>query len=91
MCDISEYEAVVMLDLPGDEREALTRRVNDLECGYAALEAIDTGKTQPLVSVLNSHNILRDDKALKLFSRDEILANAPESFDGFFQVPGTIN
>jgi len=91
MCDISEYEAVVMLDLPDDERDILQQRVDGLERGFTALETIDTGNTQPLVTVLNMRNVLRDDIAVKLFSRDEILANAPEKYDGFFQVPGTIN
>ena len=91
MCDISEYEAVVMLDLQDDERVSLQQRINDLERGFAMLETIDTGNAEPLVTVLNTRNVLRDDKALKLFSRDEILANAPEQYDGFFQVPGTIN
>ena len=91
MSEISEYEAVVMLDLSDDEREALQQRVNELERGFTALEIIDTENTEPLVTVLNIRNVLRDDIAKKHFSRDEILANAPEQYDGFFQVPGTIN
>ena len=45
---------------------------------------------QPLVSVLDIKNVLREDIEAKTISRDEILENAPEQYDGYFQVPGTL-
>jgi aspartyl/glutamyl-tRNA(Asn/Gln) amidotransferase C subunit len=40
--------------------------------------------------VLNLQNVLREDAAKKLLSREELLSNAPEQYDGYFQVPGTL-
>jgi len=39
---------------------------------------------------LDSSNVMREDVASKLISRDELLKNAPEQHDGYFQVPAAI-
>jgi len=88
--NIKDYEAMAMLDLPEDERAVLGERLNEIEAGFAALEQIDTDGVEPLVTVLDTINIMREDVAIKQFTRDEILANAPEQQDGYFQVPGTL-
>ena len=90
MIDIRDYEAMAMFDMPDAEREALGKRLNDVAGGFAALERIETDGVKPLVTVLNLNNILREDVAVKLLTRDEILANAPEQYDGYFQGPGTL-
>ena len=90
MIDIKEYEAMAMLDLPDYEREPLEKRFTDLANGFAKLEEINTGGAEPLVTVLNMNNILREDISEKLLTRDELLSNAPEQYDGYFKVPGTL-
>ena len=90
MSNIRDYEAMAMLDLPDAERETLGRLLDDLTKGFAVLEQIDTDGVEPLVTVLSMQNILREDVAGKLLTREEILANAPEQYDGYFQVPGTL-
>ena len=90
MVDIERYEAMAMLDLPDCERELMRGRLEDLCESFGVLEKIDTDDVAPLVTVLDSRNIMREDVAEKLITRDEILANAPEQYDGYFQVPGTL-
>ena len=90
MIDITEYEAMMMFDLADDERAKLSRRLNGLADGFKALEYIDAGGAEPLVTVLDLHNILREDVSGKLVDRDELLSNAPEHSDGYFKVPGTL-
>jgi len=90
MIEIKEYEAMAMLDLPGDERELLAERFNALEGSFAGLERINVDGVRPLVTVLDLNNVFREDVAVKLISREEILATAPEQHDGYFQVPGTL-
>jgi len=87
---IKDYEAMAMLELPDDERATLNRRLDALKSGHAALEKIMTDGVAPMVTVLDLRNILREDIMVKLLTRDEILANAPEQYDGFFKVPGTL-
>ena len=90
MFDIKKYEAVTMLDLPEAERERISNRAAYAVEGFRKLEMIEALGAQPLVSVLDLHNILRDDVSEKLMSREEVMANAPEQYDGYFQVPGTL-
>ena len=90
MLDTREYESMAMLDFSDSEREKLGGCFNAVTAGFAALGRIDTDCVAPLVTVLNLHSIMREDVAVKLLPRDELLANAPEEYDGYFKVPGTL-
>jgi aspartyl-tRNA(Asn)/glutamyl-tRNA(Gln) amidotransferase subunit C len=90
MLSIKDYESMVMLDLPENERETINERFNAVVSGFKALERIDADDAAPLVTVLDLQNVMREDIAEKAFTRDEILINAPEEYDGFFKVPGTL-
>jgi len=61
-----------------------------LEESFNELSKVDTDGVEPLVSVLNFNSALREDVSVRLVSRDEILANSPDQYDGYFQVPRTI-
>ena len=90
MLDIKAYEAMAMLDLTGEERKKLGARFDTLAGGFDMLGQIDTDGVLPLVSVLELHSIMREDVSVKLLTREELLSNAPEQYDGYFQVPGTL-
>ena len=90
MTDIKDYEEMMMFDLEEKEREDLGRRFSAVVEGFAALEQVDAGGAEPLVTVLEGCNILREDISEKLVSRDELLSSAPEQHDGYFKVPGTL-
>ena len=90
MKDIKIYEAMAKLDLPEAERQLVKDRVEKLLESFSALENIDTSNTEPLVTVLNIKNVMREDIAKKFITREELLSNAPEQYDGYFQVPKTI-
>jgi len=90
MENIKDYEAMVKLDLPEEERRWVSGRMDMLTGSFRALENIDTSGVEPLVTVLGIQNILRDDISIKTITRGELLANAPEQYDGYFQVPRTL-
>ena len=90
MIDIKKYEAVAMFDLPDEERVRLGERAGALAESFNMLEKIDTDGVEPLVSVIDIHTVLREDISKKFLTRDELLENAPEQSDGYFQVPGTL-
>jgi len=90
MIEIKEYEEMAMIETTDADRETLGRRLGAIVDGFATLDLIDAGNVAPLVSVLDLHNVMREDVAKKLLPRHEILANAPEQYDGYFQVPGTL-
>ena len=90
MRNIRDYEAMAMLSLPDDERGRIESRYNSLLAGFETLRQVETKGVEPLVSVLDITTVFREDIAKKLLTREEILSNAPEQYDGYFQVPGTL-
>ena len=91
MRTFNDYESMAMLELSGSERAELAARFDEITNGFAALDAFDTSDVKSLVSVLDLHGVLREDEAEKFISRDELLKNAPEQHDGYFQVPAAID
>ena len=79
------------LNLTGEEKEYLDNKRKMLEDSFASLAQINTDGIEPLVSVLIAENVLREDVSFKMISRDELLENAPEQYDGYFQVPKTLD
>ena len=91
MMDIKKYEVMAKIDLPETERQWVWSRAEKLVESFSALENIDTSAVDPLVTVLDIKNILRDDIVKKIITRDELLSGAPEQYDGYFQVPKTLD
>ena len=51
------------------------------------LNAIDTEKVERMVHVMPIFTVVRDDVAIKTFTRDQLQQDAPETMDGYWQVP----
>ena len=91
MSDICGYEKAAMLELPESGRMMLKERFDKVAGGFSALDAYDTSKAEPLVSVLDIQNVMREDIPAKIVPREELLKNAPEQYDGYIRVPATID
>lgn len=89
--ELMNYEAMAKLNLPEEEREWMLCQVDYLESGFAALKDVNTKGAEPLITVLTLQNVLREDEAVRMCSREELLANAPEQMNGAFQVPKTLD
>ncbi|MCL1806686.1 MAG: Asp-tRNA(Asn)/Glu-tRNA(Gln) amidotransferase subunit GatC [Oscillospiraceae bacterium] len=87
---MKKYEAMAKLDLPEKEHQWVSEQAEMLLTSFSALESIDTEGVEPLVSVLGIQNVFREDVAVKSIAREDLLANAPEQADGYFQVPRTL-
>ena len=90
MNDIQKYEAMAKLCLSEEERRIVSDRADELTGSFKKLAEIDTTNIPPLVSVLDIQNVLREDICVKMISREELLSNAPEQYDGYFQAPKTL-
>ena len=82
-----DFEKMAMLELSEIERERVRERFDDVVAGFSVLDSYDFEGILTLVSVLDICNVMRDDVAGKVISRDDLLKNAPEQHDGYFQVP----
>ena len=90
MENLLEYEAMAKLKLSDTEREWVCAEADNLIESFSELEKIQTEEVQPLVTVLDIQNVLREDISSKMVSREYLLENAPEQYDGYFQVPKTL-
>lgn len=52
-----------------------------------ALSEIDTENVERMVHVMPIMTVVREDKVIKNFTRDELQQSAPETTDGYWQVP----
>ena len=51
------------------------------------LDKIDTAEVERMVHVMPILTVVREDKAIKLFEREDLQKGAPETMDGYWQVP----
>ena len=54
------------------------------------LQALDTDIIPPTATVLPTRNVMRSDEPCASMTREEILANAPETEDGCFRVQAVL-
>ncbi len=91
MPNIEDYEAMTKISLSEDEKTIVSGYMNMLLDSFKKLEDTDVSGVVPLISVLDVKSPMRDDIAIKTISREELLSNAPEQHDGYFQVPRTVD
>ena len=91
MPDYKKYETMAKLDLPEAEHQYINDRMEKLLADFDEIAKINTDGTEPLFTVLDIQNVLRDDVAKKTISRDELLNAAPQQYDGYFRVPKTLD
>ena len=84
------YEPMAKLSLDRESRAWADDIIARLEDEFSKMEKADTEGVEPLVTVLDLKNVLREDVSAQILSRDTLLENAPEEYDGYFQVPKTI-
>ena len=84
------YEPMAKLSLDSESRAMADDIIARLEGEFEKMENISTEGVEPLITVLDLKNVLREDVSAQIVSRDTLLENAPEEYDGYFQVPKTI-
>ena len=83
-------EKVNQLALTEAEREAVLGFFASAEADMQALHAIDTEQVERMVHALPIATVVREDVAKKLFTRDDLQKGAPETMDGYWQVPRVV-
>jgi aspartyl-tRNA(Asn)/glutamyl-tRNA(Gln) amidotransferase subunit C len=81
---------VNQLDLTDEQKDAFLAFMDRREADIKALDAIDTENVERMVHVMPIMTVVREDKIVKLFTREELQAGAPETMDGYWQVPRVV-
>ncbi|MGB8645769.1 MAG: Asp-tRNA(Asn)/Glu-tRNA(Gln) amidotransferase subunit GatC [Anaerolineae bacterium] len=67
------------LKLTEPELDKMARQLSDILDYAARLDALDTAGIAPTASVIPNQNVMRPDVVAPSLSRDEALANAPDT------------
>ena len=57
---------------------------------FEMLDSVDTSKIEATAHILDTVNVLREDKAEPSTDREALVANAPEQEDGCYIVPRVV-
>lgn len=87
---IGYVSSLARLDLNPEEKTKIKGEIEKIIDYMEVLNQLDTTDVEPMSHVLPTTNVFREDIAYPSYSRDEILKNAPESDDGAFRVPKTV-
>ena len=84
---LMDLEHLNQLALTPEEQDETLAFFAAREADWEALAQIDTANVERMVHVRPMVNVMREDVASQPFSREDLLAQAPESMDGYWQVP----
>ena len=81
---------VNQLDFTEEQKDAFLSFMDEREADIKALDAIDTDGVEVMVHVMPIMTVVREDKVVKSFTREQLQAGAPETMDGYWQVPRVV-
>jgi len=79
------------LSLTEEEKTRVLAFFDAEGANFETLSAIDTENVERMVHVMPVLTVVRDDVEKKLFTRDELQAAAPETYEGYWQVPRLVD
>lgn len=90
--DLIKYlEKLARITLSEDEEKKVSNELQDILTYIDMLNELDTDGVEAMSHCFPVTNVMREDEVAPSMSPDEIVANAPESQDGYFVVPKTVD
>ena len=90
--DLIKYlEKLARITLTEDEEKKVGNELQDILTYIDMLNELDTDGVEAMSHCFPVTNVMREDEVKPSMSADEIVANAPESQDGCFVVPKTVD
>ncbi|SCP98295.1 Asp-tRNA(Asn)/Glu-tRNA(Gln) amidotransferase subunit GatC [Anaerobium acetethylicum] len=87
---IKYVSALAKLELTEEEKEKAKKDLGSIISYMEIINELDTDQVEPLSHVFPVKNVFRDDVVVNGPDRENILSNAPETKDGCFKVPKTV-
>jgi len=78
------------IEVTDSEAEAMVGKLDKIIGFVEQLSEVDTDNVEPLANVVDIDLRLREDEVSDGNCQDKVLANAPESMEGFFVVPKVV-
>jgi aspartyl-tRNA(Asn)/glutamyl-tRNA(Gln) amidotransferase subunit C len=87
---VARIAALARIKVPAAELEGLAGELSKILTWVEQLDEIDVTGVEPMTAVTHARPPLREDEVTDGGVRDKILANAPETTNGFFVVPKVV-
>ncbi len=84
--DVEHVAWLARLALTEEEIERFREHLSAILEYARMLEEIDLSDVSPTATVLPMRNVMREDEVRPSLSRDLVLANAPDTHEGYFRV-----
>lgn len=88
--DIRHVAALARIALTDEEIARFSKELGELLEHVRALERLDTQSVAATAQVVESRNVVREDRERPCLDREEVLAEAPQRQGAFFRVPRII-
>lgn len=85
--DVERLARMARLGLTEEEKERLQQDLSQILRAFEGLRQVPTEGVEPTAHLVPLQNVLRADEVRPSLPREQVLANAPETRDGFFRVP----
>ncbi len=88
---VKYLESLARITLSEDEEKKVGAELGDILAYIDMLNELDTEGVEAMSHCFPLTNVMREDEVAPSMSPDEITANAPESSNGSFVVPKTVD
>ena len=85
--EVARIATLARMDMDDELSSRLAGQMDDILGYMDKLGELDTADVEPMYTPVEHTSVLRDDVARSDYSREEILANAPEEDGQYFIVP----
>jgi aspartyl-tRNA(Asn)/glutamyl-tRNA(Gln) amidotransferase subunit C len=89
--EVRRIAALANIGLEETEIEKYAVELDKIVGFVEQLQTVDTENVLPTDQVTGLVDVCREDEVRSDFSREELLANAPDQLDGFFKVKRVLN
>ena len=87
---VSKVASLARIKMTDEELDTYEPQLNNIIKWIEQLGEVDTDNVEPLANVVDIELSLREDKVSDGGYAEDILANAPETLEGFFVVPKVV-
>lgn len=84
--DIDHVAKLANLPFTSQEKKTFEKQLTDVLSYISKLNELDTSKVEPIGHITGLVNVARDDQAAPSITQEQALANAPKTYNGFFEV-----
>lgn len=88
---VEHIAALARIGLTEEEIERMREQLSSILDHISSLQDVDTDDIPPTAQVIQLHNVMRDDVVQPSLPRELVLANAPNSEDGYLKVNAVLD